>query len=208
MKKRNAVPSGLALCALALLASAAAVSADAPVATRALLARLKVTGRAEATLRLRRQDLLSGRTVTLGGRLALEPPGLARLDLEDGQRLTLRRDGGDWLQPATRQLVRAGARAAAGALQWWTALLDPGAAGLEERKLGPDRYALTRGAGADTLTQVVELGADRLPRRLWVDPGYGGRVEYQVLRWRFTRPRGRAAFVLEPPPGFETVEMP
>jgi hypothetical protein len=200
-------------CALALACAGPAWSGAAPaagprgpVATRVLLARLRATGRAEATLRVGRPDALGPGRVTIAGTLALEPPRSARLDFADGERLTLRADGGDWLQPATRQLVRAGAARAAGLLAWWAALLDPSGAGLVERKLGPRRYALAHpGAGAD---QVVELGADGLPRLIRVDAGGGEPVEYRVTRWRFVKARGHDAFVLRPPPGYEVVDLP
>jgi hypothetical protein len=176
--------------------------------SRALLAGLRSSGRAEATLRLSRLDPLSGRANEVRGRLILELPRFARLELDDGQRLTLREDGGDWLQPATRQLVRAGSRSAAGALVWWGALLDPQATGVEERQAGTRLYVLTRPGVGEALAQRIELGADGLPRRLTVEVSPGERIEYRLLRWRFLRPRGPADFVLRAPAGFEVVELP
>jgi hypothetical protein len=38
--------------------------------------------------------------------------------------------------------------------------------------------------------------------------GPGERIEYVLSRWRFSRSRGRADFVLEAPADFEIVEMP
>jgi len=199
------------LCAVlgATVALPAAATVVAPLgASRALLSGLRSSGRAEAALQLRRVDPLSGRTRVARGRLVLELPRLARLEFDDGQRLTLRADGGDWLQPVTRQLVRAGPRSAAGALVWWAALLDPQATGVQERRLGARRYVLTLpGAGAESVQQV-ELGADRLPRRLWMETGPGERVEYRLAGWRFLRARGPADFVLQAPAGYEVVELP
>jgi hypothetical protein len=199
------------LCAL-LGASGGAPAAAAvgrPLgSSRALLVGLRASGRAEATLQLRQADPLSGRTNVLRGRLALELPRFARLELEDGQRLTLREDGGDWLQPATRQLVRAGARSAAGALVWWGALLDPREAGIQERKVGARGYVLTRRGAGEALAQRIELGADGLPCRLTVETSPGERVEYRLTRWRFVRSRGAADFALKAPAGFEVVELP
>jgi hypothetical protein len=177
-------------------------------ASRALVAGLASSGRAEATLRLSRLDPLSGRTNVVRGRLILELPRLARMELEDGQRLTLRGDGGDWLQPATRQLVRAGPRSVAGALVWWGALLDPQAMGVQERLVGPRQYVLTRPGAGEVLTQRIELGVDGLPRRLTVEMSLGERAEYRLTRWRFVRSRGPADFVLKAPKGFEVVELP
>ncbi len=186
-----------------------AAAARAPLgSSRALLARLRSSGRAEAAVRLSRLDPLSGRTNVVRGRLILELPRLARLEFEDGQRFTLRDDGGDWLQPAARQLVRAGARSAGGALVWWGALLDPQATGVQERKVAARQYVLTRPGVGQALAQRVELGADGLPCRLTVEASAGERVEYRLTRWRFVRSRGRADFVLEAPAGFEVVEMP
>ena len=176
--------------------------------TRALLAGLRSAGRAEAGLRLTRVDPLTGRARAVRGRLVLELPGLARLELEDGERLTLREDGGDWLQPATRQLVRAGRRSAAGALMWWGVLLDPQGSGAVERRSGARAYTLTSGEAGEVSTQRIELGTDGLPRRLTVEVSPGERIEYSLSRWRFLRSRGRADFVLEAPAGFEVVEMP
>jgi hypothetical protein len=199
------------LCALLALSGARPVAAavTAPLASsRALIAGLRSSGRAEATLQLSRPDPLSGRTNVVRGRLILELPRFARLELEDGQRLTLRADGGDWLQPVTRQLVRAGSRSAAGVLVWWGALLDPEATGVQERKVATLQYVLTQpGAGA-ALAQRIELGADGLPRRMTVETSPGERVEYRLTRWRFMRSRGPADFVLKAPKGFEIVELP
>jgi len=178
-----------------------------PVATRALLKGLRASGRAEAAVRLSRRDPVTGRASVLRGRLALELAGLARLDLEDGERLTLRPDGGDWLQPATRQLVRAGTRSAAGVLVWWTALVADRGGALRERPVGPGAYELVT-AGTEEVAQRVELDARGLPRRLLVAVSPEERLEYHLSRWRFVRPRGRADFALEPPVGFELVELP
>ena len=199
------------LCALLGVSGARPVVAAvaAPLgSSRALLAGLRSSGRAEATLRLSRMDPLSGRTSSVRGRLILELPRLARLELEDGQRLTLREDGGDWLQPATRQLVRAGTRSAAGVLVWWGALLDPQATGVRERKVGTRQFVLTQPGAGEALVQRIELGADGLPRCLTVEMSPGERVQYRLTRWRFVRPRGPADFVLEAPAGFEVVELP
>jgi len=201
--------AGILVAVLALAgAPPRALPAEPLVSTRALLAALRPAGRAEATLRLGRRDPLTGDSTSLRGRLVLEQPRLARLELEDGERLTLREDGGDWLQPATRQLVRAGARSAAGALVWWGALLDPRATGIQERRLGPREFLLSRADAGDARTQRIALGADGLPRRLTVETGAGERVEYLLTRWRFTRPRGPADFRLAAPAGYEVVEMP
>lgn len=204
------VPAALVFAALA--AAGVRAGPDSPpaplVSTRVLLAKLRGAGRAEASVRLERRDPLSGRTTVLRGRLVLELPHFARLDLGDGQGLTLREDGGDWLQPATRQLIRAGARSAAGPLVWWGALLDPGGGGLHERKTGPREYVLLLPGAGEAMAQRMELGTEGLPRRLLVVPSPEDSVEYRIVRWRFAPARGRSDFVLQTPPGFEVVELP
>ncbi len=202
------VEVGFLILLLVAPGPAARQEAAPPASTRVLLDKLRAAGRAEVTVRLQRHDPVTGRTVVLGGRLALELPRLARLDLEDGERLTLREDGGDWLQPATRQLVRAGARTTSGLLAWCGALLEPGERGIVERKLGPREYSLTPADAAEALPQRLELGSDRLPRRVVVALSADETIEYRLSRWRFVRGRGRSDFVLEAPPGIEVVEMP
>jgi hypothetical protein len=130
-----------------------------------------------------------------------------RLDLAGtGERLAARADGGEWLQPATKQLLRFGPRHAAPALRWWRVLLgDVG--GVRERRVAPRRYVLVQRdeAGlADSAT--VTLDARGLPVRLEL-PGDGAPA-YRLSGWRFTRPRGPAGFRLAAPPGYEQVELP
>lgn len=203
--------SWIVWCVLLVISDGCPLAAAgvAPLASsRALLAGLRASGRAEAALQLSQIDPLSGRTNVVRGRLILELPRFARLELADGQRLTLREGGGDWLQPAMRQLVRAGSRSAAGALTWWGALLDPQATGVQERKVGTREYLLTQPGPGAPLVQRIELGADGLPRHLTVEVSPGERVEYRLTRWRFVRSRGPADFVLKAPAGFEVVELP
>jgi len=209
-RTRHAGALALALALLAAGAPAAPGAGPPPglASARALLARLRAAGRAEAQVRLTRHDPLSGRDVVVRGTLALERPGLARLDLADGQRLTLRGDGGDMLQPAAKQLVRAGPRSAAGLLSWWGALLDPEGRGFRERRVGPRAYELTREGASEEEAQRLTLGADGLPATLVAALGPDERVEYRLARWRFARARGRAGFVLQAPPGYEVVELP
>jgi hypothetical protein len=206
-------PTTLRTVALVLLAGAVA---SPPVhagrglaATRALIARLSATGRAEAEVRLERAHPLTGRGEVLRGRLALERPRRARLEFPLlGECLTLREDGGDWLQPGPRQLVRAGVESAAAAMRWWVVLLDSGAA-FEERPLPDGAYRVTpAGSGASGAAQLVWLGRDGLPARLEIVTVAGDTQRVALRGWRFSRARGRDAFVLRAPPGFETIEMP
>jgi hypothetical protein len=203
----------MALGALAaMLATGAAMATARPAfnSTRTLLARIRAAGRAEATVETAVEDPLSGKARTVRGRLALELPHFARLELPEGETLTLREDGGDWLQPRNRQLVRSGPSSAAPALRWSALLLESGSADILERALGARGYELVA-TGADSASaerQRVWLGAQGYPVRLEiVNPG-GERRVYRLSGWRFARARGRAAFVLRAPPGFEAVDLP
>ncbi|HVP13898.1 MAG TPA: hypothetical protein VMS88_00060 [Terriglobales bacterium] len=197
------------ILAVALAASPCARAAESRglVSTRALVTRLESSGRAEAVVRLARRDPLSGRTSTLSGRLALELPGCARLDLSDGEAMTLRPDGGDWLQPATRQLIHGGVRAVAGLLTWWGALLDTSGAEFRETKVAGSGYRLKSRAFGEELSQRVDLGANGLPRRVVAALSPEDSLEYRISSWRFTHPRGRDAFVLQAPRGYEVVHV-
>lgn len=195
-----------------VLAPIPATGAQGPPheSTRALIARLRATGRAEATLETTVEDLFGGKPRTIRGRLALELPHRARLDFPDGERLTLREDGGDWLQPRTRQLLRSGPASAAAALRWSVVLLDAGSGDFLERALGGRAFELSP-AGADSLQgerQRVWVGPDGLPARLEIVTPDGARRAYRLGGWRFARARGRTAFVLSAPAGFETVDLP
>src|SRR5262245_50291648 len=106
--------------------------------TRRLAAELKRAGRAEVTLSWAVGD------DRLSGALALEPPSLARLEVAStGERVTLRADGGEWLQPALQQMVRLSPAHSGAAMQWWRLLAGGGQA--RERRLGRGGYRLVVG---------------------------------------------------------------
>ena len=90
-------------------------------ASRALVRRVKATGRAEATLERTVIDPLSGRPETVRGVLVLEPPDRAALRFPaTGERITMRADGGEWIQPQLGQMLVLGrARARGGRARWW-----------------------------------------------------------------------------------------
>jgi len=193
--------------ARAAAAHSAPGATPVPRAARALLAALTRHGRAEVTVRRDAAAEAAGQPA-LSGLLALEPPDRARLDLAGGERIAVRGDGGEWLQPRLRQMVRLGADTAGGTLHWWRLLLDPAHAGVREQSLGGARWLLTRaleGGVADSAW--VTLDAAGLPATLGVDDGSGGRVTYRLSGWRFRAARGRAAFVLAAPAGFEVVRL-
>ena len=213
-----------ALVALALVVAAlgagAAFGDDAPApepakasptleSTRALAAGLKRTGRAEVTLAWDVTGLPGATPQRMRGALAVEPPDRARLDIaRTGERITLRADGGEWLQPSVHQLVILKPRHSVGAMRWWRLLA--GGAGATERKLATGRYRLlvAATATADADSADVSLGAGGLPEQLELDDGAGGRLIYRLSGWKFTPARGAAAFRITAPPGTETVELP
>ena len=205
------------LCASATLALSGGIvvacAQAAPLeATRALAANLARSGRAEATLSWSVAGPPGSAPHALRGRLAVEPPDLARLDVTGtGERITLRADGGEWLQPELKQFVLLTPRHAVAAMRWWRLMAgSTGAAGAGERKLGTGHYRLlvpaTPAAEADSAD--VWLDAHGLPARLALADGLGGQSGYRLTGWRFTHAKGGAAFRLTAPPGVETVEMP
>jgi hypothetical protein len=203
-------PAVAVATALAVGAAAGAVSAprEHPAggtrAGAALLERLRAAGRVEARLEGRAWGLGDGPPVR--ARLALEPPDRTSLDVEGtGERITARRDGGEWLQPAHRQMLRLGPGRVAPMLSWWSLLLGAGD-GLVERPLGGRRYLLVPRAPAGVDSAWVTLGRDGLPARLETVNG-DARAAWRLSGWRFGPARGRAAFVLEAPRGVEVVPL-
>ena len=74
--------------------------------SRALVRALARQGHAEATLRYAVPSASAGAPRSVSATLAVEPPDRARLDvLATGERITLRQDGGEWLQPQMKQVV-------------------------------------------------------------------------------------------------------
>jgi len=198
------------LVAVAVVA-ALAHAADAPAleSTRALAAALAKSGRAEATLYMPRPvmtiDPGSSARATTRATLALELPDRARMDIPaTGERITLRSDGGEWLQPQQQQVVTLTAQHAAAASRWWK-LLSSGA-GAQETRLGDRHYRLRLDADADSAE--IWLDARGLPARLEFSAVAGLPGQYRIASWHFMRARGVAAFRQAIPPGYETVAMP
>jgi outer membrane lipoprotein-sorting protein len=205
---------------IAMLALGAAPHKSAPLnanilysvtpleSTRALAAGLHRTGRAEVTLAW---DMAGadGAAQSMRGALAVEPPDRARLDVaHTGERITLRADGGEWLQPSVHQLMILKPRHSVGAMRWWRLLA--GGAGATEKKLAAGRYRLVVAAtpASDADSAEVSLGSGGLPERLELDDGSGSRMIYRLTGWKFTPARGAAAFRITAPPGTETIELP
>jgi hypothetical protein len=205
------VTAGLA-CSGAQAIAIAAPSASTPpppVAAREFVRRLAAAGRAEAALVRRFVDPLRGTPVAMHGRLVIEPPDRVRLEFtETGERVTLRGDGGEWLQPQMEQLVRFDATGAMGALRWWTLFGEVTGTAARERRVGPREWVVTMpDAGVAGDSARILLGEEGLPRRLVISEPAGGPVEYELSGWRFSKPRGRAEFVLEAPRGFQVFDL-
>lgn len=201
----------LALLAVVCAAVAPAQAAGDLAATRALVKRLAASGRGEATITMSISDPLGGPDRVVRGRLALEPPDRVRLDFtSSGERIALRGDGGEWIQPPTRQMLRLD-RDQAGTASWlWEVFLKGGTAGFTERSTGTRRFVLEPrqkdGALPEAITVVVD--ANGLPARIEYVEAAGTTTRHRFAAWRFTRPRGRAAFTLSAPRGYAVVDLP
>ena len=195
---------------LLLLLAPSAAAHPALESARALAARLRAGGRAEAQVERRALDPFTGGWRSIRGRLALEPPDHALLEFPStGERIALRGDGGEWLQPALQQMLRLGPENAAAARRWWELLLPSGGGRFREQALGGGRYAVVpREAVRGGDTAWVGLDSRGLPARLEYRDFGGGRIEYRLRGWRFLRPRGRAGFVIQPPDSFQVVDLP
>ncbi len=103
VRMQQTVTAALVILALAGVAHAAA----APTSSRALSAKLGKSGRAEAKFVEQVADPL-GEPRQRSGSVALESGQRVRLDYGAGEALTLRPDGGEWIQPDLGQLIRLG----------------------------------------------------------------------------------------------------
>lgn len=195
----------------ALLPAPARPAREGPTlaSTRLLAQRLARTGRAEARVRTTVEDPLTGAPRTIRGTLSFERPQFARLDFETGERLALRADGGEWLQPETKQLLIAGPESTNELSQWWTVLLEERRARFRETKVGPREYRLipVEAEAGSQDGQRITLGADGLPSRIVVISGGAEPRTYHLNGWRFLRPRGARAFTLQAPAGYESVRL-
>lgn len=209
--RRASLALALALALAALTAPvAAAAGAGAPRAVRLLVERLERHGRAEATLVRLAPGRPDGAPKPVEGHIVLERPDRVKLSFPaTGEVVTLRRDGGEWLQPKLEQMVTFDSAQAAVALRWWGLVVTGGGGRFGERRIGERRFALwLSGEGGAGDSAVVELGADGLPATLEVDEGAGTPTLYRLSQWRFRRPKGRADFVLHAPRGYRVVALP
>lgn len=209
---RPATGPRLAL-ALALAATAGiALTGSAPSrSTARLVARLRAAGRAEAPLTQITADPLGGPPATVRGRLTLELPDRVRLDFPaSGERLTVRSDGGEWLQPAVRQMLVLNQAQARASGELWRVMLEGGGEGFEEHRRGAGRFAVQPPAGSAAPFDSLLLQIDRagLPVSLVVFASQGESLRYRFGPWRFRAPRGAAAFTLRAPVGWTVLALP
>ena len=197
------------LFSLALATALPGAASPAGLQSSAKLARqLGAAGRAEVTLRYALPAVPGDAPREVRGALALEPPDRVRLDVAgSGERLVARGDGGEWLQPSTKQLLRFGADQVSPAFRWWRALLGD-ASLVRERRVAEGRYVLVmKDEAGDADSATVWLDAHGLPSRLDVGAGDGG-MTYRLSGWKFVAARGAAGFRLSAPAGYETIELP
>ena len=179
-----------------------------PLVTARALSRALAGGRAgEATVSYAIPDL-GGTPRTVNGRVRVEAPDRVRLDFTTGEKITLRSDGGEWLQPATKQLLRIPADRASGALRWWRVLLPGSGATFQEEAVGDRRYRLTSRDVTGGVTVTARLDAQGYPAELRVEGMQDQPVTYKVSGWRFGAGRGAAGYHLTAPAGYETVDLP
>lgn len=199
-------------CAAAL-ASLVLVAASVPAAEHAsrlepFFSRVHHAGRAEVRLERRSFDAVTNAEQVTRGHVTLEPPQRARVDFDDGESVTLRGDGGEWLQPELRQLVRLGPERARGALAWCDLLLGERAESITQRDLPDGRVLLVRRVAPDLADSAwVTLDAPGQPASLEFREGAGELERFRLRHWSFGTARGRDAFVLDAPRGFEVVEL-
>ena len=196
-----------AALAISALACAGAARAEAGLsATRELVRRL-AAGRGEVAIAQRETDALGEVGTPRQGTLALEPPDRMKLALVGGEVLTVRRDGGEWLQPSLGQMIRFGTSGAGAATHLWGLLLGR-AQGAIETPRGASGWRLRFPAEDGALDSVhVDLGPDQLPRRILAWPAAGGRFEARLSGWKFGRAAGVKAFSQRAPKGIEVVPL-
>jgi hypothetical protein len=176
-----------------------------------LVRRLEASGRAEVALQREVIDPLSGGRRIVSGRLAIEPPD--RVDVRfpaNGERIAIRGDGGEWLQPDLRQMIRLGPDRAASARRWWTALAGQSGAGVVARRLAADHFVIVGPASEDAGSDSASVWLDGagLPTRLEVHEGESEPTVYRFSGWRFRKARGMPAFRITAPAEYEVVDLP
>jgi hypothetical protein len=180
-----------------------------PRTAKVLVERLRESGRAEATFVRRHRDLFADADVEVHGKLVLEPPDRARLDFDEtSERVTLRKDGGEWLQPQLEQMLRFEPERAWAALRWWRLFAGVGQADVRERPAGDGGTVVRIGSGEAIDSAWVRLAKDGLPAEIRIVEAGDLPVTYALGGWRFAKPRGRDDFVIRPPKGYDVFDLP
>lgn len=205
------------VAAMALTAMPAPLDARVPPAASnaapsgaptTLGARLRARGSARATFERRMRDLLTGELRREPGRLTLELPARARLEFtRTGERVTLRSDGGEWLQPRLSQMLILDASHASQASRWWRLLLDGQAPGITVERRGARTRVFHSSDGAGPDSAVLRIDAAGLPVSLEV-PDIQGTSEFRFGAWSFGRASGEAAFRQKAPAGYDVIDLP
>lgn len=179
---------------------------DSPA--RRFLSRLERAGRAEAAFSRTATDPLSGKPAVTRGEIALEPPDRLLLGFAgSGERIAIRGDGGEWVQPRLRQMLTLDRSHAEMARQWWSILLGGEAVSLSPMGGGRWRARLRDAASDEASEALVTFDQRGFPVRLDVDE-FGTRSVYRFSGWRFAKARGRTAFTIRAPEGYEVVALP
>jgi len=190
-----------------MIACTCALAAGTPTSSKALSSRLAKSGRGEARFTEVMADPLGGSPRQRSGKVALETGQRVRLDYgTGGEALTLRPDGGEWLQPDLGQMIRLGP-AGSEVTRIWQLLVGGGGSGLVERPRGTRRWTLIPAPGDAVADSAhVDLDTAGLPTRLAVFIGEEQAMEYRFQSWKFSAARGRGAFVLTPKAGMQVIE--
>jgi len=206
---RRAVRGASALIVVLALAAAkspAPASSPAPQASRALATKLQAGQGAETSFRERLEDPIGG-THERSGRLRIESPALVRLDYGDsGEAITLRPDGGEWLQPGLGQMLKFGASGQEVA-RVWRLLLGTSSEGMTERRRTARGWTIVPSDSDLADSAWVDLDAAGMPARLTVFTGEAStNIEYRFTGWKFGPPKGKTAFTIKPPKGIHVID--
>jgi hypothetical protein len=87
-------------------------------------------------------------------------------------------------------------------------LLGAHAADISQRDLPDGRVLLVREAADYADSAWVMLDAHGLPSALEYRAGPGDAERLTLQHWTFSHARGRSAYVIEAPHGYEVVELP
>lgn len=199
----------LAIGVAPLESGAAGAAAPRANPARRFAQRVANAGRAEARFSRSFADPLAGRAHTVRGEIAVEPPDRVSLSFPaTGERIVVRSDGGEWLQPGLRQMLTLDRERAGAARRVWNVLLGEDG-DRSARRAADGRWQVTLGDSTDGVAETAWVTFDGAgsPVKIEVEES-GTPTVYGFTGWRFAKPRGRAAFVLKAPAGYEVVTLP